>query len=157
MTTHLSSFWRKRANRFILSRFSQKCSKFLFSFWDFIYSYLSNALILLFSLLFPKIKTDPQNRFFLPTFKVCFCFYSLFGGNAFCPLVGYLALPWNISVTQKMIFAFKLSKNANSLSLLQAQFESPFATHPTCYNLFTNHFESPPANLIPAYPFIFWC
>ena len=49
-----------------------------------------------------------------------------------------------------MIFAFTPSKNANRLSLLQVQFESPFATHPTCYNPFVNPFESPPTNLIPA-------
>lgn len=49
-----------------------------------------------------------------------------------------------------MIFAFAPSKNANPLSLLQVQFESPFATHPTCYNPFANPFESPLANLIHA-------
>ena len=53
-------------------------------------------------------------------------------------------------VTQKMIFAFSLSKNANPLSHLQVQFESALATHPLCYNLISNSFESPLANLIPA-------
>ena len=49
-----------------------------------------------------------------------------------------------------MIFAFVPSKNANSLSLLYVQFESPFVTHPPCYNLISSSFESPSANLIPA-------
>ena len=41
-------------------------------------------------------------------------------------------------ITQKMIFAFSLSKNANPLSHLQVQFESALATHPLCYNLISN-------------------
>lgn len=55
-----------------------------------------------------------------------------------------------LTVTQKMIFAFTPSKNANPLSLLQVQFESPFANHPPCYNLISSSFESPLANLISA-------